>query len=425
MQDPRPASAAAVNTADRLNQGCYCRSLDQQRLRQELDAGAGQPGLAEDLEQTRPHLFASTAVFLARPTYEVIAATIAAIEQVVALPAYRAQALARAPAIAQRAPGAAGVFMGYDFHLGRTGPQLIEINTNAGGALLNTVLARAQFACCDILPAAPRPDTLERAFIDMFIAEWRAQRGDAPPGRVLIVDDAPEQQYLAPEFVLFRRMFERFGIAADIADAAQLEWRDGRLWHAGAAVDMVYNRLTDFYLGEPRHQALHHAYAAGAVVLTPHPQAHALYADKRNLVTLSDDALLSAWGVPEAVRASLRAAVPPTRLVSPQQADALWARRRQLFFKPVAGYAGKAAYRGDKLTRRVWDEILAGDFVAQELVPPGERATLVDDAPTELKFDLRAYVYAGRIQLLAARMYQGQTTNFRTPGGGFAPVMVV
>ena len=58
-------------------------------------------------------------------------------------------------------------------------------------------------------------------------------------------------------------------------------------------------------------------------------------------------------------------------------------------------------------------------------VPPGERATLVDDAPTELKFDLRAYVYAGRIQLLAARMYQGQTTNFRTPGGGFAPVMVV
>jgi hypothetical protein len=23
---------------------------------------------------------------------------------------------------------------------------------------------------------------------------------------------------------------------------------------------------------------------------------------------------------------------------------------------------------------------------------------------------------------MAARMYQGQTTNFRTPGGGFAPV---
>jgi hypothetical protein len=27
------------------------------------------------------------------------------------------------------------------------------------------------------------------------------------------------------------------------------------------------------------------------------------------------------------------------------------------------------------------------------------------------------------VQLLAARLYQGQTTNMRTPGGGFAPVL--
>ncbi|UUZ49727.1 hypothetical protein LP420_05925 [Massilia sp. B-10] len=45
--------------------------------------------------------------------------------------------------------------------------------------------------------------------------------------------------------------------------------------------------------------------------------------------------------------------------------------------------------------------------------------------PGELKFDLRAYTYGGRVQLLAARIYQGQTTNFRTPGGGFAPVVVL
>lgn len=37
-----------------------------------------------------------------------------------------------------------GAFMGYDFHLGPDGPQFIEINTHAGGAFLNTVLARAQ-----------------------------------------------------------------------------------------------------------------------------------------------------------------------------------------------------------------------------------------------------------------------------------------
>jgi DNA-binding transcriptional ArsR family regulator len=34
----------------------------------------------------------------------------------------------------------------------------------------------------------------------------------------------------------------------------------------------------------------------------------------------------------------------------------------------------KAAYRGDKLTRRVWSEILDGTYVAQELVALSERA---------------------------------------------------
>jgi hypothetical protein len=91
----------------------------------------------------------------------------------------------------------------------------------------------------------------------------------------------------------------------------------------------------------------------------------------------------------------------------------------------VAGYGAKAAYRGDKLTRRVWSEILESDFVAQALVPPSGRMIEVDGVQTDLKFDIRAYSYAGQVQLLAARMYAGQTTNFRTQGGGFAPVIVV
>ena len=409
-----------------LNQACYCRSLDADRLREELESDASLLGLASNITQTRPHLFASTAVYVSHAMYEEMADTIAAIEHVIALPAYQALALSRAPGTAQHAMGPLGAFMGYDFHLGPSGPQLIEINTNAGGALLNTALARAQYACCAPTCANTHElDTLEQTFFDMFVAEWQAQRGHTPMGAVRIVDDQPDQQYLAPEFELFARLFRRFGANAGIADASELEWREGRLWHADTVVDMVYNRLTDFYLLQPQHQALRQAYEAGAVVLTPHPRAHALYADKRNLVTLSDDALMSQWGVPAPLRACLRAGIPQTRSVSPQLADQLWAQRRQLFFKPVAGYAGKAAYRGDKLTRRVWDEIVAGDFVAQALVPPGERATQVDGAPTDLKFDLRAYVYAGRIQLMAARMYQGQTTNFRTPGGGFAAVVVV
>ncbi|UUZ73768.1 hypothetical protein LP415_12415 [Polaromonas sp. P1(28)-8] len=106
-------------------------------------------------------------------------------------------------------------------------------------------------------------------------------------------------------------------------------------------MDLVYNRLTDFSLSDPTHAALHDAYVAGAAVVTPHPRAHALYADKRNLITLGNDALLASWGVSDEDRLILQAAIPHTELVTADHAQALWARRRQLFFKPVAGYGAK------------------------------------------------------------------------------------
>jgi hypothetical protein len=106
--------------------------------------------------------------------------------------------------------------------------------------------------------------------------------------------------------------------------------------------------------------------------------------------------------------------------------DTLWAERKSLFFKPNSGYGSKGAYRGEKLTKRVYAEILQGDYVAQKLAPPGERAVCVNDAEAvSLKYDVRCYVYDGQVQLVAARLYQGQTTNFRTSGGGFALVRVV
>ncbi len=427
--DPTPASLLAACSAKVLNQGCFCRTLNLERLHKQLESDPSLHGLMQNITQTRPHLFSSTVVFLSHEMERQIMQMVAIIERIAALPGYRAQALARAPAIAQLAFGPVGACMGFDFHLSANGPQLIEINTNAGGALLNVALARAQQSCCEAMdwafPARPKADTLEQTLFDMFLAEWRLQRGAAPLKNVLIVDDDPAEQYLAPEFELFRQLFARFGLNAAIADPSALAWHDGKLWHGGTPVDMVYNRVTDFYLNEAGHLALRQAYEAGAVVLTPDPHAHALYADKRNLIALGQDALLESWGARAADRTLLQAGVPQTELVTPAHADDLWARRRALFFKPVAGFGAKAAYRGDKLTRRVWAEILAGDFVAQALVAPGQRLVEVDGVRTDLKFDIRAYAYAGQVQLLAARMYAGQTTNFRTEGGGFAPVLVL
>ena len=82
----------------------------------------------------------------------------------------------------------------------------------------------------------------------------------------------------------------------------------------------------------------------------------------------------------------------------------------------------RSAYRGDKVTKRVWQEILAGDYVAQSIMVPGDRVIGSHEDPELLTFDLRLYTYGAAVQWTAARIYQGQTTNFRTPGGGFAPV---
>jgi hypothetical protein len=429
QKEPQVEPLANAASAAALNVDCYCRTLDGEALRRGLLDNAESGEIMADLLAQRPTLFSATAVFLSEGTLEQIVAGVTCLERVIRSPGYQAAVLHQAPPIAAHAFGPIGVFVSYDFHLAPDGPRLIEINSNAGGALLSAALVQAQRACCQAMsqamspanaPANPRP-----AFLAMFQEEWQRQRAQGAPRNILIVDDEPASQYLAPEFQLFKKLFERDGPTSDIVDAATLQWRDGRLWHQGEPVDMVYNRLTDFYLTEPRHLALRQAYEAGAVVLTPNPRTHALYADKRNLIHLGDAPSLQHWGMPAADVEQLVRLVPATQLVTPENAEALWAQRRTLFFKPTAGFGARAAYRGDKLTRRVWGEILAGAYIAQALVAPGERAVEVDGVQTRLKFDLRAYTYDGRVQLLVARMYSGQTTNFRTPGGGFAPVFVL
>jgi hypothetical protein len=255
----------------------------------------------------------------------------------------------------------------------------------------------------------------------MFEEEWLLQRKVGAPRRIAIVDERPTEQYLYPEFLLAQRLFQKHGIDAVIADGSALRYEHGRLVADGEAVDLVYNRLVDFSFDRPEHQALRAAYIDGAVVVTPNPHVHALYADKRNLSLLSDQARLSAWGLPSQMLADL-AGVPHTVIVTPDNAAQLWAARRTLFFKPFGGHGSKAVYRGDKLTQRVWAEIVRGGYVAQDFAAPGERMIKLDGTAERRKTDVRLYTYDGRILLTAARLYQGQVTNLRTPGGGFAPV---
>lgn len=389
-----------------LNGECLDWSgLDAAALQRALQAeGEGWYGL---VKERCPHLFASTTVFISDAQWQQMQQVIAAAEQALATP------VAAAPL---------GVFYGYDFHLNAQGAHLIEINTNAGGAFLNALLIGSQREA-DLYGEAVGEDDPERTFIEMFRNEWRLVHGDVPLRTVAIVDEQPESQYLYPEFLLAQKVFERAGIAAFIADPAQLEARGDGLYFEDRRVDLLYNRLTDF--GLTHHAHLRAAWERHQVVLTPGPEHHSKYADKRKLAWLTDVDALRAAGVTDESIQALQKGVPRTEVVLAGDAEHWWSVRKEWFFKPVSGYGSKGTYRGDKMTKRVFEEVMQADYIAQRLAVPGERKVCLGDEGKMLKYDVRCYVYAGKVQMIAARLYQGQTTNFRTPGGGFALVRIV
>lgn len=362
-----------------------------------------------DLVKERcPHLFAAAPVFISELQLKQMCEVIAAVQEVVGAP---------------EAHSALGVFYGYDFHLNEQGAHLIEINSNAGGAFLNALLVDSQHGLF-LYGSAVAEERLEQVFIEMFRNEWRLARGDTALKTIAIVDDQPESQYLYPEFLLAKKMFEGAGISVHIADPSALQARADGLYCNGERIDLVYNRLTDFELKLYPH--IRSAWEEKQTVLTPSPAHYRRYADKRKLVLLSDSNALHAKGISQASIDALLQGVPQTRLVQARDTDQWWAERKQWFFKPASGYGSKGAYRGEKLTKRVFEEIMQSDYVAQRLALPDERKVCAEGIePQSLKYDVRCYVYGGEIQLVAARLYQGQTTNFRTPGGGFALVREV
>ncbi|HET9446407.1 MAG TPA: hypothetical protein VFO35_09130 [Steroidobacteraceae bacterium] len=400
--------------ADLLNRGCDCTVTDLPKLRERIETPA--------------HVFSGMPVFLESAHVSQMRRIVEAVEATTRLSRYRQAVLGEAHELAHIDPGACGVFMGFDFHITPAGPRLIEINTNAGGAFLNIAAQDARRSCCpaadDYINAQPMTAQLEAEIVAMFRREWSLARGDTPLRTLAIVDSDPRAQFLYPEFELAKRLFESHGVETHIADPSELELADDCIQLRGQRIDLVYNRLTDFYFDAPSSHVLRIAHQRGLAVITPHPRAHALYADKRNLALLSNAAALEALGAPRVVAEVLVSGIPSTREAA-GCAETWWRDRKGWFFKPRSGYGSRGTYRGDKLTRRVFAEVVRGGYIAQELTPPSERWRSTDAGKEVFKVDVRCYVYAGKIQLMAARLYRGQTTNFRTAGGGFAPIYII
>jgi hypothetical protein len=290
------------------------------------------------------------------------------------------------------------------------------VNTNASGYLLAALMEMAHTE----QPTTPVLDDLRLSFEEEARFSGRSLR------HIAIVDEDVPQQKMLVEFLMYRDWLTKNGWAAEICESKQLVWREGALYTpAGKKTEFIYNRTTDFYLEDPGHQDLRRAYLDGVACVSPNPREYWLLADKQRLVQMTEPGFLDRAEASAQEREAIQRVLIPTFEKSAWgSVEDIWAERRSLFFKPKRSYGGKSVYRGESVSKKVFERLMSEDILIQKFQPAQRMPT--DDPRSVLsnwKFDLRFFVYGDRIQQVAARIYQGQVTNFSSPMGGFTRVL--
>ena len=335
-------------------------------------------------------------------------------------PEYRKQVYAQVPDVARFDPGHDAVMMCYDFHLAGETPRLIEVNTNAGGGML------AYLAQAPALPVDQQslPAKFRERLLQTFSDEIKKHSAGAKlkPERIAIIDENPTGQYLYPEMTAFADLFRAWGVPTEIVEPRRLQASAEGVSFDGQPVDLVYNRHCDFYLESDEMSGLRQAYLANKVCLTPNPHMYGLLADKRRMILWADHAQRALWRMSGKERLLLDQVLPTTSLLAELDLQQVWSDRKQFVFKPVDGFGSRGVLVGEKISRKRFDQLPVTAILAQELVPPSLTEVVEQGA---MKTDLRLYAYRNRVLGVTARLYKGQVTNMRTPGGGFARVRIV
>ncbi|WP_374029304.1 hypothetical protein [Bdellovibrio bacteriovorus] len=310
-----------------------------------------------------------------------------------------------------RDPGNKSIMMSYDFHLDENqNLKLIEINTNAAFLILGHQMYQ--------MKKHPLPvSDFSLAEIKSSIEEELRLQGKTPPAdlKIAITDDKPAEQRLFVEFLAYNELFQSWGWDSRIQDYREL--------FQGFSPEFIYNRYTDFFLAESSSAVLREKFLNREVCLSPNPYEYLLLADKQRLIDWVTPGFLESQGMSGSDLQLLKTVLPQSHDLCPEKADEIWAQRKKLFFKPKNAFGSKQSFKGASISRKAYDEILNQGMIAQEYVPAPEKNFVTPEGPQNFKFDLRCYAYQGRLQLVVARLYQGQVTNLRTPYGGFATTL--
>ena len=297
-------------------------------------------------------------------------------------------------------PGMPSVLMGYDFHLTPNGPQLIEINNNAGGLYVGDSRWLPQPQISEM------PGALKERLQSMFASSW---------GNMVVLDEDVESQFMYPEMVAYAGLLSGQGRQAKVVSPEDIRvGDDGALYVGEMRLDAIYNRHTDFYLESPGLSQIRQAYLSHQVVLTPNPRSYALLGDKGRMVDWWRPGLLDNC-LPAQDVCFIRSIVPETHMLSEIGSDHAWADRKSWVFKPAARHGGKGVLLGKAMSRKRLMQMDAAETVVQRYVAP----SVVNVGGSDYKFDVRLFTHGEMLIAVAGRIWQGMVTNFRTPGSGW------
>lgn len=307
-------------------------------------------------------------------------------------------------------PGNKSIMMSYDFHLDSNNQlKLIEINTNAAFLVLGYYMYQA-------LNKPISVPGFSIAAIKSCIEEEMRLQGKVinASSLIAIIDDKPETQRLFIEFLVCKELFQSWGWKCSIEDFRAIT--------LGQPPDFIYNRYTDFFLNSNESKTLKQLFLEQKSCLSPNPYEYFLLADKQRMIEWSSPGFLEKLELTETDRQHIKNTLPATYDMGQTSPEFLWSQRKHLFFKPKRAYGSKQSYKGASMSKKAFDSVLGEEFLAQEYVPAPEKTFSTPTGLQNFKFDLRCYAYQGKLQLVVARLYQGQVTNLKTQYGGFATV---
>lgn len=312
-----------------------------------------------------------------------------------------------------RNPGNYGIMMSYDFHVDGDGIlKLIEVNTNAAFLILGYELYQMR-GLAPTCASFSLSDLKTCILNEIALSSVGHSRPNNHSIKTAIIDDKPEQQRLYIEFLAARELFREFDFECEVLDSQNLK---------AGEFHFAYNRDTDFYLNTDRLNNLKTIYDSGEICLSPNPYEYFLLADKQRMIQWGQSEWQKSLNLAPNQTEILRKHVPLCLDFATNSPEEIWNLRKKLFFKPKRAFGSKQTYKGSSISRKVFENFLPEEFMGQEYVPAPEISCETPAGPQNFKYDLRCYAYKGELQLVMARLYQGQVTNLKTPHGGFACV---